>query len=81
MDAFAWGVIGSVATVVAAVAAIIPIAQNRRKARRNSADESGSVVFRGGRGVQVGTANTPPAGFEPAHTAPEDMCGAVTETS
>ena len=57
MDAFAWGVIGSVASVVGVIAVVIPIVQSRRKARHDSSDDWPQVELRGGRGVQVGTGN------------------------
>jgi tetratricopeptide (TPR) repeat protein len=61
VDAFAWGVIGSVAGVVAAAVAIvfgiIPLVQARNKSRHVPAGEAPRVEVTGGQGVQVGSGN------------------------
>jgi hypothetical protein len=61
VDAFAWGVVGSVAGVVAAAAAIvfgvIPLVQGRRKARLRPADGGPQAEVPAGHGVQAGLGN------------------------
>src|SRR5215472_2689408 len=61
MDAFAWGVIGSVAGLIAAAATVvfgvIPLWQNRRMKRQPTVDEPTSAQVQGSQGVQVGTGN------------------------
>jgi len=61
VDAFAWGVVGSMAGVVGVVVAIVfglaPLVQGRRKARLTPAGEAPRVEISGGQGVQVGSGN------------------------
>jgi len=61
VDAFAWGVVGSVAAVagvvVAVVFGVIPLAQARRKARRPPAKEASSARVSGGESMQAGSNN------------------------
>ena len=61
MDAFVWAVVGSVAGVVAAAAAIvfgiIPLVQDRRKARQPPAEGTPRAEVSGSEGVQVGSGN------------------------
>jgi hypothetical protein len=61
VDAFAWGVVGAVAAVAAVLVAIIfgviPLMQNRGKARLRPADDAPRMEVSGGLGVQVGKDN------------------------
>ena len=61
MDAFAWGVVGTVATVAGVIAAIvfgiIPLMQGRRKAQLPPTKDSPHAEVPGGQGVQVGSGN------------------------
>ena len=62
VDAFAWGVLGSVAGVAGVVAAIvfgvIPLVQARRRARVLPDAEVPDATVAGGQSVQVGTGNS-----------------------
>lgn len=61
VDAFAWAVVGSVAGVAGAVAAIvfgvIPLVHDRRKARIPAVEELPRAEIPGGQGVQIGAGN------------------------
>ena len=57
MDTFGWTVIGSVAGVVAAAAAVIALLPARRKARLPPAQAGPRAEVSGGQGVQVGSGN------------------------
>ena len=61
MDAFAWGVVGSVAAVAGVIAAIvfgvIPLVQGRCKARLRPAEDSPRTEVSDGHDVQVGSGN------------------------
>ena len=61
MDAFAWGVVGSVAAVVGVVVAVvfgvIPLMQSRRKAQLPPAKGAPRTEVPGGRGVQASAGN------------------------
>ena len=54
MDAFVWGVVGSVAGVVGAVATVLALVQSRRKAQLTPAGQGEGPQAQGGQGVQPG---------------------------
>ena len=71
MDAFAWGVVGAVATVVGAAAAIvfgvIPLVQRHKEVRTASGEAGGKGLPAGGEDAPVVVGEIPqePLGFQP----------------